>query len=323
MSTIETVTSVFSQTGPLGIQPVVKRSATEAYTPQRYRQPSDTAATLAQSTQIKANQEVISGAVRNAGKASSVIETAQAGLSKIEDALTRMKEIAEAAESTSLSDQDRGYFQLELDNLRATVDEIVHDTTYEGTNLLDGTYNKLIQIGEFPPIIVEISFDDASADTLFAGQATSVVSAADASVALARIEDALGNLGEITGQASGLTANVEAAVQTLQETAGLRAGQAVSLTVLSDHELSSLALDALTQDAALSTLAQARGIEPPLLEQTLSTLAPLDRKPQSQGEEGDVLSQAQEALRTRQQESAEEVVTAALADLSINSATGE
>lgn len=322
MSTIQTITSLFSQTGPQGVGPVVKKASTKAFTPQTYRPPSETAASLSLSTKNKANQSVLSGAVRNAGEANSVISTAQGGIDRISSALERMKEIAEAAEETDLSDFERSFLELELNDLRGSIDEIVQDTTFEGIDLLDGTYSKLIQIGEFPPITIEISFDDASADALFDSQSTSVLSSADATTAVSRIDEALGRLGAIDGQAQSLTSSVDTAVKSLQDTSELREAVNINLENVSDQELQQLALNALEQDAARSTLAQAKNIDPPLLEQTLNNLQPLTLEKRSDDANdavSDGLQQAQAAIQAREQANAQETVRSSASELSTNS----
>ena len=72
----------------------------------------------------------------------SLVKTAERGVDQIVQNLRTMKELAIDAANDSNTDDDRRTIQKELDQLRATIDEIAIGTQFNGKILLDGRWTR-------------------------------------------------------------------------------------------------------------------------------------------------------------------------------------
>lgn len=104
----------------------------------RITKASDDAAGLAIGTRIQSDVTVLSQAATNASQASSILQTADGGLSNIGDILQRMKSLATQSDSGSVTDSERTYINAEFQQLLEEVDSIASGTRYNGKSLLDG-----------------------------------------------------------------------------------------------------------------------------------------------------------------------------------------
>jgi flagellin len=77
-----------------------------------------------------------------------MVQTASSGLSQITDNLQRIRQLAVQASSGSLSTADKTSLQKEVTQRISEINRISSQTTYNGTNLLDGTAgSKTFQVG--------------------------------------------------------------------------------------------------------------------------------------------------------------------------------
>lgn len=79
---------------------------------------------------------------QNIQNGSSLVKTAERGVDQIVQNLRTMKELAIDAANDSNTDDDRRTIQKELDQLRATIDEIAIGTQFNGKILLDGRWTR-------------------------------------------------------------------------------------------------------------------------------------------------------------------------------------
>lgn len=68
----------------------------------------------------------------------SLIQTAEGGLSSMQDMAGRIKELAVQAGNGTLSPEDRSAIQTEVDSLTAEIDRVARDTEFNQRKLLDG-----------------------------------------------------------------------------------------------------------------------------------------------------------------------------------------
>lgn len=80
----------------------------------------------------------LSASKRNINDAVSLLQTAEDGLSEINNIMTRMKEINVSAASTTLDDKDRRYLFIEYEALYDEINRIAKTTTFNGLPLLNG-----------------------------------------------------------------------------------------------------------------------------------------------------------------------------------------
>ena len=105
----------------------------------RINSAADDAAGLAISERMRAQISGMEVAIRNAEDGVSMLQTAEGALSATHSILQRMRELAVQAANDTLTSQDRGYVQLEIDELKAEIDRIATSTQFNGKKLLDGT----------------------------------------------------------------------------------------------------------------------------------------------------------------------------------------
>jgi flagellin len=114
----------------------------------RITKASDDAAGLAISEKLKAQVRSVDQANRNANDGVSMIQTAEGGLNEISSMLTRLRELAIQASSDTVGDTERGFTNMEYQNLKLEIERISQVTEFNGTALLNGKGDKLdFQIG--------------------------------------------------------------------------------------------------------------------------------------------------------------------------------
>ncbi len=99
---------------------------------------ADDAAGLAISEKFKAQIRGLKQAERNAGDGISMIQTAEGGLNEVSNILSRLRELSMQAASDTVSDTERGFTNLEYQNLKQEVERISQVTEFNGNKLLNG-----------------------------------------------------------------------------------------------------------------------------------------------------------------------------------------
>lgn len=114
----------------------------------RINKSADDAAGLAISEKMKAGIRSNQQANRNANDGISMIQTAEGGLSESSNILVRLRELAVQASSDTVGDTERGFADLEYQQLKQEIGRISETTEFNGTSLLNGSGGKLdFQIG--------------------------------------------------------------------------------------------------------------------------------------------------------------------------------
>ncbi len=114
----------------------------------RITKAADDAAGLAISEKLKAAIRSTRQAERNANDGISLIQTAEGGLNEVSNILIRLRELSIQSASDTVSDVERGFTDLEFQNLKKEVNRISAVTEFNGKKLLNGTGDKYdIQIG--------------------------------------------------------------------------------------------------------------------------------------------------------------------------------
>ncbi len=101
----------------------------------------DDASGLAVATGMASDASVLQQGSTNLQNGTAVLNTADGALSNISDILTRMKTLTAQAQSGSSSTADLTYMNDEYQQLSTQIGNIVTQTTFNGTALLDGTTN--------------------------------------------------------------------------------------------------------------------------------------------------------------------------------------
>ena len=84
---------------------------------------------------------------RNANDGISLAQTAEGSLDEMTNMYQRIRTLASQASNGSNTNQDRAALQLEARELGEEINRIAVDTTFGGTNLLDGSFSAEFQVG--------------------------------------------------------------------------------------------------------------------------------------------------------------------------------
>jgi len=142
----------------------------------RINSAKDDAAGLAISTRMTASIRGISAAIRNANDGISLTQTAEGSLNQISDNLQRIRELAVQSANTGNNASDRAAMNNEATQLIAEIDRVASNTTYNGINLLDGTFqaqNLQVGAGNGSNDRISISIGSAKSSALGVGSNSS------------------------------------------------------------------------------------------------------------------------------------------------------
>lgn len=183
---------------------------------ERITRSGDDAAGLAISENLKAQIRGMRQAKRNAGDAISMLQTAEGGMNEISNIIIRLRELSVQAASDTVGATERGFSDIEFQNLKEEIDRIAKSTEFNGIKLLDGTGGKLeFQVGiKNDPVLDRLHYDGAGADASLQslGLAVDGVSTKEgAQAALKKLDDALVHI-------NGVRANFGALQNRLQST---------------------------------------------------------------------------------------------------------
>ncbi len=133
---------------------------------ERITRSGDDAAGLAISENLKAQIRGMRQAKRNAGDAVSLLQTAEGGMNEISNIIIRLRELSVQAASDTVGATERGYSDIEFQNLKEEIDRISKSTEFNGIKLLDGSGGKLeFQVGtKNDPILDRLQYDGSRAD---------------------------------------------------------------------------------------------------------------------------------------------------------------
>ena len=101
----------------------------------------DNAAGLAMSRRMNAQLRGLDVAGDNANDGISIVEIADGAMSEVHDILQRMNELAVKASTGTMTDEDRGMIDEELQALNDEIERIGSTTQFNGQNLLDGSFD--------------------------------------------------------------------------------------------------------------------------------------------------------------------------------------
>jgi flagellin len=161
----------------------------------RITRASDDAAGLAVATKLQSDVAVLGQASTNASHASSILETADGGLSSISDVLERMKVLCAESMSGAVTDTERAYIQSEFTALANEITTVVSTTTFNGSSLLGGSYSASFLVGTTASDVISVDLSSVNMTTLQSTvAAASVATSAGASTALTTINTAIGTL---------------------------------------------------------------------------------------------------------------------------------
>lgn len=126
----------------------MQKAMAELSSGSRITKAADDAAGLSISEGLKSHIRGQNQAARNAADGISMVQTAEGGLGEISNILTRFRELGVQAASDTVGDEERGFINKEVQQLKDEAQRIAKSTTFGKTQLLDGSGGKLeFQVG--------------------------------------------------------------------------------------------------------------------------------------------------------------------------------
>jgi flagellin len=113
----------------------------------RVNSAKDDAAGLAIAERMNAQVRGMNVAVRNANDGISLAQTAEGALSKVGDALQRMRELTVQARNSTNSGSDKDSLNKEFQQLSAEINRVLAGTTFNGQTILASTGTQTFQVG--------------------------------------------------------------------------------------------------------------------------------------------------------------------------------
>lgn len=229
-------------------------------TGKRINTAEDDAAGFVISKTLQHRGKGLSVALNNVGDAKSMMSVAESGLDSILDILETMKEKVTQAASDTLGSSERNAIEDELDALTSEIDDIVTETTFNGTSLLTDV-DKTIQTGEATTdtLLVAVTTQNHTAGALTVADADVVVtSSANASTALGNINTAITTVKNSIASIGSYQARLSTKENTLSNAI---TNTEASRSRIADADFAKEQLEALKlqimQQTATSALAQA------------------------------------------------------------------
>ncbi len=149
MAVINTnVKALFSQAALKSTERSQSVAMQQLSTGKRINSARDDAAGMAIATRMTHQIRSLNQAVRNAGDAISLIQTAEGATNEITDMMQRMRELAVQAVNDTNDNAQRSYLDLEFQQLKQEIVHIADTTEWNGFPVLNGTAGE--RVGEMP-----------------------------------------------------------------------------------------------------------------------------------------------------------------------------
>ena len=109
----------------------------------RINSPADDVASFAISERLRTQLLADDAEIKNCQNSISLLQTAEQGLGDINSLLQSMRHLCVQACNDTLTHQDRQALQLEIDNIKAQIDNISASTTFNNKHILNGSMSAL------------------------------------------------------------------------------------------------------------------------------------------------------------------------------------
>jgi len=207
-------------------QSALSNSMTRLSSGLRINSAKDDAAGLAISDRMTSQIRGLNQAARNANDGISLAQTAEGAMQESTNILQRMRELSVQSANASNSVADRDALQAEVNQLQQEMDRIAGTTTFNGLNILDGTFtNSAFQVGANANETISVSIgsmnsldlgrfaysNTAAVTATGAGAATPIAATAGANGILAQDMTVAGYKGSSTIAAATLVDGITAA----------------------------------------------------------------------------------------------------------------
>jgi len=221
----------------------------------RINRGADDPAGLIASESLRSEKVSISAAISNAERAEQVVNIAEGGLQEVNNLLLEVQSlVGQSANDAGLSTDEKEANQLQIDSILQTIDRIATTTSFQGTKLLNGTFDfnledqattvnevkvnaAKIPAGETRDVKVLITQSAQSGGLFLSTGATLDLSAADATFRF----DLAGSIGsrEFSFASGTAIADIAATVNTFSDITGVSAVASAGGVVFKSIDLGS------------------------------------------------------------------------------------
>jgi flagellin len=184
-------------------------------------------------------------------------------MAEIMNMLTRMRELGVQMNNGVYTNADRVNANLEKTQLLAEIEKVTANTQFNNVNLLDGTYDKTLRVGNLNTETITVTVLDIGISTLATGATTgldaiTISTQAGAAIAVTSLDTAISNLAEYQATLGAKQNRLEHTIAYLSN-ASVLTEQARGRIMDSDFatESSNLAKEQILNQAATAMLAQA------------------------------------------------------------------
>ncbi|MEM1354833.1 MAG: flagellin [Planctomycetota bacterium] len=126
----------------------------------RINRGADDPAGLIASETLRGEKAALNAAIGNAERAELFVSTAEGGLAEISSLLTEVQSlVGQSANEAGLSQEEKEANQLQIDNILSTIDRIASTTSFQGTKLLNGSFD--FQVSSVATTVDDITINDA------------------------------------------------------------------------------------------------------------------------------------------------------------------
>lgn len=188
----------------------------------RINHAGDDAAGLAISEGLRAQIRGLAQAERNAHDGISLVQVAEGSMSEVSNMLIRLRELGVQAASDTVGPTERGFLNLEFQQMIQEVDRIAKSTSYNNVPLLNGSAQSFeIQIGTSNnPLTDRVKlFDSGAADVSAVALGMNMANVADkvsAQNSLAAIDQAIGSVTSMRAEFGALQNRLSSVINTIQ-----------------------------------------------------------------------------------------------------------
>ncbi len=187
---------------------------------ERITRAGDDAAGLAISEKLKGHIRGLRQAKRNSDDGVALIQTAEGALSEISNIVIRLRELSIQAASDTVGDTERGFSNIEFQNLLEEVQRISQGSEFNGRKLLDGTGGVVeIQVGiHNDPTNDRIKYDSTTTDATLAALGLvgeGIANKEGAQLSLAKLDEALTRINGTRANLGALQNRLQSASNTI------------------------------------------------------------------------------------------------------------
>jgi flagellin len=234
---------------------------------------SDDAAGLAVASRLQANVTTLRQSATNGVQARSLLQTADGALARIGDMLQRMKALATQSNSGAVDATARGFINTEYQQLLGEITATVTATTFNGTALIDGTFNQNFQVGIAATSTIATNLTTINANVVNLGllaaagsNAAAVSTAALAVTTSGQIDTAINNISTHRATIGAFISRFEYRGDVVEtQTDNLDAARSAIMDVDLAAEQTALTSYRVLTESSIAALAQANQMKSSLL----------------------------------------------------------